>query len=264
MSRPETPSDPPRRFLILPEGRVSYTDVGRGRCFLALHGMPGSVRDFRWLGARLEADARLLRFDLPGFGETPIATDRAVALEDRAAFVIRAMTALELTDVCLIGHSLGGALALAVAALAPQRVVALGLIASIGLTPHRGYRQLGPGSRLAGRLLGTPVVGRLILPVARPMFRRAGFRGFSDEALRQTMRCVLAVDFATHRRFAADVRVPTLLAWSQDDPMIEPAIPEALGSALPDGPRLDLPSGRHLPQKDHADAIADALLAFGV
>jgi pyruvate dehydrogenase E2 component (dihydrolipoamide acetyltransferase) len=262
MSRPDTPSDPERQTLELPEGPVRYTDVGQGRCFLALHGLPGSARDWRWLGPHLERDTRFVRLELPGFGETPIDTDPATELEARARFVIRVIESLGLDEVCLLGHSQGGGVALAVAALAPARVTGLGLISSIGLSPHKQYRQLGPAPRLLP-LFDAPVVGRLLMPILRSLFRRVGFRGFSDEAILQTMRCVRALDFATIRRFVAQVRIPTLLAWAEDDPIVEPASGEALARALPDGPRLALPSGGHAPFKRFADEIGAALLRLG-
>ena len=57
------PSDPPLQTAQGPLGAFSYTDVGQGPVFVAVHGLPGSVRDFRHLGARLERQA-----DKPGPG----------------------------------------------------------------------------------------------------------------------------------------------------------------------------------------------------
>ena len=51
---------------------LAYTDEGTGPVVLAIHGCPGSVRDWRWLGHPLASHFRLIRLDLPGFGETPL------------------------------------------------------------------------------------------------------------------------------------------------------------------------------------------------
>ena len=76
MPQPETPSDPPVLTLQLPGGPVGYTDVGDGPVVVALHGAPGSVRDWRWLGPLLEPRIRLVRVDMPGYGDTPRALCR--------------------------------------------------------------------------------------------------------------------------------------------------------------------------------------------
>ena len=91
-------------------------------------------------------------------------------------------------------------------------------------------------------------------------------RGFSprvrpDEAL-FALRCVAALDFAEQRQAARAVRAPTLMAWADDDPLVEPAIGEALSEALPPGPRLAFDEGRHNIQKAQAPALAAALVEW--
>jgi pimeloyl-ACP methyl ester carboxylesterase len=130
---PALVSDPVLKFLALASGRrVALTDTGLKHgvaltgghgatagarasgppVVLALHGAPGSHRDFRYLGAYLEPHARVLRLDLPGHGGTPLVhgTTRAgLSARETAAFVAEVLDALQIhSPVHVVGHSLAG------------------------------------------------------------------------------------------------------------------------------------------------------------
>ena len=135
------PDDPERQWLHLPHGPFAYTDEGTGPVVLAIHGCPGSVRDWRWLGHPLASYFRLIRLDLPGFGETPLATAPGASMEARGDALIQIMDALNIDECILIAHSAGGVVAMEVAAHQHHRVKALALIAVPGARPHRAIRK---------------------------------------------------------------------------------------------------------------------------
>lgn len=258
--RPEHPSDPARRTLQLASGPVAYTDVGSGPALIACHGCPGSVRDWRWMGPILEPDLRLVRLDLPGFGETPLATWRDATNPGRARFVLAVADALGLDRFAVMGHSAGGPVSLELAANHPDRLAALVLMGVPGLRPHRPIRD-HPEVHSMTRLLWIPVVRQLMTRFLRRGFERSGFpKGLPDDSIRQAMYVVGAFDFARQTANAAAVRIPNLLAWTQDDPFIEREISEELGAALPDGVRLPFPDGGHYLQKTHATEIGEAIV----
>ena len=58
------------------------------------------------------------------------------------------------------------------------------------------------------------------------------------------------------------LRAPTLTAFCDDDPFIEPEIQEELGALVPVGPRLRWAEGGHNVQKTHAVEVAEALLSM--
>ena len=60
---PESPSDPELQTVEVLGGPIAYTDEGEGQPLVAVHGLPGSVRDFRWLAPALPESIRLLRVD---------------------------------------------------------------------------------------------------------------------------------------------------------------------------------------------------------
>src|SRR6185503_8131495 len=90
---PERPSDPPPASGWLRPGPFGYTDEGEGAALVALHGLPGSARDYRWLAPELEG-VRLVRLEQPGFGATAVVTEPDPTLAARTEFVLDALRAM--------------------------------------------------------------------------------------------------------------------------------------------------------------------------
>lgn len=278
---PPAPSDPPRRVLA-PKG-ITYTDHGPtalatgGPVIVALHGCPGSTFDWRWLGPGLEPHARLLRLDLPGHGDTPAAAVR----HDPSPFAVAA-TVWEAVDallslrghsgddrVVLLGHSLGTEVAVAMADQRPSRVSALVLISPVGVRAHRAARPVPVVIGLA-RFSAAPALAPIMRPLMRVLYTR--FLGFpprvpTDEFLWCQQR-IAARDFRRFGGAAAALwrrnRVPTLLTWALDDPLIEPAIFAELSAVVGEdsGPRVVFARGGHNLVKSHAKAISHAVVAW--
>jgi pimeloyl-ACP methyl ester carboxylesterase len=113
-----------------------------------LHGQPGNRSDWDDVVAHLRTSLHALAWDRPGYGgnESPAAT-----LEANATWLLDRLDLAGIRNAVLVGHSYGGGVALAAAALAPERVRGLVLIASVG-----------PGCMM-------PWDGVLAAPVAGPM-----------------------------------------------------------------------------------------------
>jgi pimeloyl-ACP methyl ester carboxylesterase len=257
--QPPQPSDPPIRNAALDAARVRWVDAGprEGPCVVMVHGLPGSHRDFRWLAAPLEAAGiRVIRIDMPGFGGSD---PRSTRLSRLAEHVLAQLDRLELARVVLLGHSFGGAQALLAASRDPERVRGLALLASVGLRPHRALRA-SRGLRMVGRGLSTPLLATPLMTPVRTVFRRSGFpKSTPDHEIRRSVQVAARVDFRMLGNAAAAIRVPTCLASCADDRLIEPAIADELGAALPPGPRLRFPDGGHNLQKTRACELAEVL-----
>ncbi len=245
------------RTIALRSGPAAYLDVGAGPPVVCIHGLPGSSRDFRWLFEPLASRARLVAIDLPGFGQTPIATGPDASPEGRAAFVLELVGALGLQAPVLVGHSMGGVVAVAAIAQRPGAFRGLGLFASPGLRPHAAY------GRIPRRALHASTRGPwapLFTPLVRWLFATAGFRGYPDDALIRTIACLRHTSLEVHAERLRQLTLPTLAAWCDDDAIIEPAILAELADSLPPGPRRRWPSGGHVPQKTHPAELAEALV----
>ncbi len=116
--------------------RVSYRQYsphdGKDHpAIILLHGSPGSKYDFNSLAPLLARDYRVIILDLPGFAHsTRDVPDYSIRAH--ADYVIQLMDALEIDRAHLLGFSMGGGVALDVADKAPDRIISLSLLSSIG------------------------------------------------------------------------------------------------------------------------------------
>lgn len=170
------------------DGRPArYRDTGTGSPVLLLHGIGRSLADWDAQHRLLDASHRVISVDLAGFGGSAALSGRHT-LDALAAWVSRFLDAVDtggdLGAVDVVGNSLGGAVAMRLSVLRPDRVRRLVLINSAGF---------GATVAPALRLIALPVVGRVLL---RP----------TPKAAYQTERA-LFVDrsFVSSERMAASV-----------------------------------------------------------
>ncbi len=257
---PETPSDPPRQTMAYGDGVLAWTDEGQGaEVILAIPGLPGSVRDFRWLAPALLPDVRLVRVELPGFGHSSRQGWSGMAVPERARAVLALMDGLGLESVHLLSHSAGGMVVSHLAATAPQRVRSCSLLASPGPRPHYPlavYRALAS-------LFAWPLGRALMHPLQRILYKAVGFPSYlTDEERMYTTLDASANNFEAHGRAVSAITQPLLMAWARDDRLIPVDIFEALEALAPQGPKLRFDEGGHNIQKTHALEIAAAIKAL--
>ena len=112
---------------------IHYTDSGAGKATVVLmHGFGGSLASWGGLQSALAATYRVISLELPGHG-TSSKQITGGGVRDFARLFLDFLDGLEITDVHLVGHSLGGEIATQMAALAPSRVSSLTLISSYGM-----------------------------------------------------------------------------------------------------------------------------------
>ena len=154
------PSDPPAQYV----GEIAYTDEGDGPLtVVAVPGLPGSGRDFRWLASALAGHFRVIRIDPPGYGASGRSGWAGMTTAQRAEVVTAVIRALGVGPVVLIGHSAGGAVVAHLAARDPGVVCACVMVSATGPTAHLARRPL----QLAAQILRVPVARSLLAPAIR-------------------------------------------------------------------------------------------------
>jgi pimeloyl-ACP methyl ester carboxylesterase len=93
-----------------------------------LHGQPGSADDWQQVAARLPAQLRVVTVDRPGYGSNP---QSAGGFGANARAVLDLLDSRDILQTVLVGHSYGGGVALSAASMAPHRVEAVVLLASV-------------------------------------------------------------------------------------------------------------------------------------
>ena len=244
-----------------------------------LHGQPGSPADWELVTGRLPAPLHAVAADRPGYGSSRLPAGGFAA---NARAVLDDLDSRGITRAVLVGHSYGGGVALSAASLAPGRVAAVVLLASVG-----------PGCVTSwDRLLAAPGAGRLCAQVAwrlTPWMARARLAGIArrqgralrpDEHVnwqvwghaghghRPLWRTFLIEQRALLRELdelghaIASVRAPVLVLADPKDTVVPFETARLLARALPDV-RLQLVegAGHHLPRRASA-VVADAIVAF--
>ncbi|HYW17137.1 MAG TPA: alpha/beta hydrolase [Allosphingosinicella sp.] len=116
---------------------IHYTDDGSGPVILMIHGLGGQLRNFaRPLVEDLARDYRVVRIDRPGSGYSPRAAGASARLRVQAETVAELIRILKLERPLVVGHSLGGALALSLALNHPDLVGGLALVAPLSQVQH--------------------------------------------------------------------------------------------------------------------------------
>ena len=240
-------------------GTMGYTDEGSGPPIVLVHGLPGSHRDWRYLAPCL-SDFRVVRLDMPGFGAS-LGCGQAPSFAERAQFILDAVDALELTRPLVLGHSMGGPVVAMAANQAPDRFSGIGLVASPGLRRHR--RAPDGSAVLVAWLVGFPPISWALKgPLAR-VYKDAGFpSSLTHDARVAALRQVAMYHPEAVAAAMRALSLPTLLAYAEDDDLVEPEIGDELAGVCPEGPRLRFPTGGHNPQKTRCTEIADAIRAW--
>jgi pimeloyl-ACP methyl ester carboxylesterase len=268
----ETPTDSPAnprrvaRFeqIVLPDGRVlcarCWTGVGEPVVFL--HGLLDSSEGWSELCAHLTGPA--IAFDLPGFGysDPPAHGSLGGYAEDIAA----GLAALGVKRCALVGHSLGGAVAAALAEVAPDRVSRLVLLAPVGFghvrlaevaalpgirTAVRAAMPFAFGSRFAITAAYVTMVSDGATPDPASVERIVAAGPRLVAGVHEGIRAIAAAGRAfsgSGRRLR--YRGPVRAIWGDRDRLVSPAHADALRRALPQT-RLEVwPGMGHHPMKE--------------
>ena len=275
------------RVVPLADGlRIRVVEAGPpdGAPVVLVHGWACTA--FAWrrqVPVLAAAGYRVIAFDLKGhgFSDKPAdATEYSVRAMTR--FVLEAMDACGIECARLVGHSMGGAIATAVALAAPERVARLALVAPVGFGEVLGLR-LG---RLLSPALSVPLlpgIGRVAMAVPRwtlaTSFRliwgggpitltsadveeyRAPtqFAGYVP-ALRHLVHAFewMPLTAAQLGRLAC----PLLVLFGTRDRVVIPRKARDLVAAVPNGQLELIPGAGHMVQEECAEAVNARLLAF--
>ncbi len=233
----------------------------QGVLLLPYNGVPASSHDFRWLDSAFTHRIHFFRLDLPGFGGSQAGKPRDPDFDTMGMSVAEFCEVLELEDVLVLGHSLGGAIALD-AATRSHRITALALVNSPGQTVHRG---LSPWFyRFLVFLIDLhPLLRRVILAVGKPIMHLIGFSKFlSDEELIFAARLARRFQPSVFRTQLNSLKKPIFIAWSSHDPAVKSSVSKAMIECAHSPETLCIQSKTHNLQSSHATELADAIIAW--
>jgi pimeloyl-ACP methyl ester carboxylesterase len=228
----------PGKLVDVAGAPIHYVDEGGGPPVVLIHGFGGHTFSYRYQIADLSRDHRVVALDLLGYGYSGRTVDADYSLTAQAERVLGLMDALGIERASLVGHSMGGAVAMRVAAGHPDRVERLALVASVsGDAPprFRGLRIMRPMLPLMSHI----AVDRIL---------RASFSDPSKitaevrDAYTDPMRIRGSMD-GLHRMMADAKRdevikyeriiQPTLILWGEDERLLPGFMLDRLRQRLP-------------------------------
>lgn len=155
----------PSTCTLAVNGKTVHADIrGTGPVVILLHGANGNLRDMTFdLARRLARSCRVISFDRPGLGQSDPLHDRGESPREQARHLSEASRQLGVSEAVVVGHSYGGAVALAWALEAPEQAAAVVSLAGVAM-PWPGGLGLWydfASNRFAGKFV-LPVLSRLV------------------------------------------------------------------------------------------------------
>jgi len=263
--------------------RVIYRIAGSGPPVVLIHGMVNSSRHWEAVALRLADDYTVIAPDLIGHGDS--ATPRGdYSLGAHAAVIRDLLAAIGVDSATIVGHSLGGGVAMQFFYQFPQRTERLVLISSGGL--GREVSPLLRGAALPGAsaLLSLAAHPRLVDALAdggerlrergsdKGVYLQAIARALrplqqpgAREAFVQTLRAVIDVHgqrVSARDRLYLLAAMPTLVAWGGRDQTIPLAHGREAHEAIPGSRFETLPRAAHFPHLEDPEGLAAILRDF--
>ena len=275
--------DLPASVATLGGHELSYIDTGQGSAILFIHGLLGSHDNWTHLVDRLDTDHRVLIPDLFGHGASakPVGD---YSLGSHAAILRDLIDRLGIDRVTLVGHSLGGGIAMQFCYLFPERVEALVLVSTGGLgrtvSPLLRSATL-PGAELVLPVIASSWVRERVETVGRAV-RGLGWRPSADTSAAWKSFTSLS-DAESRRAFLATTRgvidpggqtisarghlgtgdqIRTLVIWGTRDRMIPVGHAQRAPDVFPGAKVVLFQGAGHFPHLDQPDRFASVLEEF--
>ena len=261
--------------------KINYYDPGQGPPLLLLHGFGACSYSWRFLSPALARDHRVILMDLKGFGLSDKPRDGKYAVSDQADIVAAFIQDQDLRDLTLIGHSMGGGVALMayfkVAGENPGRLKRLVLIDSAG------YPQKLPWFI---RLAGIPGLNSLITAILSPRFAATlvlrkcyynkekiteeqidtyayyGSLPGAPEAVRQTARQIVPENIETVTAQYKTIKVPVLIIWGEEDEVVPVEVGRKFKRDIPKAELVILSKCGHIPPEEEPQETTRLVKAF--
>jgi pimeloyl-ACP methyl ester carboxylesterase len=240
-----------------------------------LHGTPFSSYVWRAVARSLAREHQVFVWDMPGYGMSEKSADQDVSLAAQGRVFTELLSHWGLEEPLVVAHDFGGAVALRAHLLHGARYRALALVDPVALAPWGSpffrlvrehaevFEQLPPPLHQAlvreyvtsasGPGLHSAVLDRLVQPWLGDPGQAAFYRQIAQADQRYT-------DEVQDRY--AEIGIPTLICWGQNDTWIPPEKGRELAALIPDAQGEPIAHAGHLVQEDAPAELTAVLIAF--
>jgi len=272
---------PDDRFVHVDGFNMRYQMRGeRGTPIILIHGFASSSVTWYRNRDELARDHRVYTPDLKGWGLTDKPSDGDYSMLAQAHHLNSFMRALEIEQAVLVGHSMGGAIAVHMAVEYPQVVRGIVLIDPAGARPF-------PYLWLVSRVMDVPPLRRWAklcadLVVTHEPLMSMGMPGayYNPDNLTDEMRAALLAPYRTHgfvdaliaftrdvrytrlHERAAQVNCPTLIIWGEHDAVLPASDGQYFQESIGNSRLVIVREAAHLPHEEKPDEVNRLIREF--
>lgn len=240
---------------------LAYSETGKGTPVVLVHGFPLDHTIWAPVAEGLRDEARVIMPDLRGQGKSP-ETNEVYTMRLLAEDILALLDRLKLEKVILVGHSMGGYVALAFAHAYPNRISGLGLIATQADSDaperrqgrlvtareikRRGVRFVADG--MASKLTQNPELQQqlhTLMLTTRPIAMMNSLKGMAERS--------------DANPWLPAIAVPSVVIAGGSDQLINISRSQNLAQMLSKGWLVEIPEAGHMPMLETPDRVVVAL-----
>lgn len=245
--------------------RVLEAGSDRAPALVLVHGLFASHRSFEDAIEDLGERFHVIAPDLPGFGESekPSPARYAYGVETHAESIADLIAAFGVGRASVLGHAMGGAIALTLAAEHPELVQRLVLEDALAYPHPQPFKLRLPLVPVIGGIVFKQLYGRALFgAMMRDLYYRPGFEpppervdwhydAFNSPSARESAHAVMRALLDTRPVVARLSRIaaPTLVLWGRDDRLLPVASAHRLVREIP-GAKLEIMDAGHTPHEE--------------
>lgn len=241
--------------------RLAFERRGNGTPMVLLHGYPLDHHLWDDVAPLLSDTFELIIPDLRGFGGSS-AVDSFYTMEDFAGDIAALLDQLEIQKTAIVGHSMGGYVALAFLRLYPERVTGLGLVSSQVLAdaPDRKEGRYKSAAEVADKGIGSVVAAMTTKFTANERLQQ-----FARESMEQQQPAAYigALKAMAERVDSTPVlsslQVPLVLVHGDSDQLIPIDRAREVKASVPEAHLVEISGAGHMPMMEAPQQTADAL-----
>ncbi len=270
----------PSQKIDLAGVKVHFVEAGKGPPLLFLHGLGGSWKDWSATLPAFAANYRVIAVDFPGFGDSDQPEVR-YSVEWLTDVMEKFILERKLEGLNLVGHSMGGLVALDLAARPGSRVKRLIVTDAVGIGDKAEFisyamtkKIMGPETKWESfegflkdefRGMVESFIKDQKPKTARDFFESVPKNPFTGNPLLPMTPSVQLtasiMDFDVRPKLAS-IRQPTLILWGAKDPVAPPKDASLLNKEIPPSRLVLFPDSGHSPMKEHPSLFNQELGKF--
>jgi pimeloyl-ACP methyl ester carboxylesterase len=255
--------------LVVDQGIIHYEAYGRGSPVILLHGWLGSWN--YWLGTMeaLSNRYRTYALDFWGFGDSGKRRE-SYFVTDFVSLVEQFMDRLGIEQAPIVGHSMGGTVALSVALTYPHRVSKVSVVGSpiVGSSLNI-FLQLAGRPWIAVLVWNNPTLLQLGIKLFSPRITR-DWRGWYDMIIRDLSRTTLESFFSSIgslrdtdlRSQLSQLTIPTMGVYGKGDNIVAPHQAKLIAEGVPNGRIIMVENAKHFVMLDQPEEFNQTLINF--